>query len=75
MYYLLILQVQSQLYVHAHDVKLGPTPGNSDEIRAWLSKTTTVTIPELEKKLVEMQKLEPKEREELRKGLQSTVED
>lgn len=75
MYYLLILQVQSQLYVHAHDVKLGPTPSNSEEIRAWLGKKTTVTIPQLEKKLLEMQNLEPKQRQELRKGLQSTVED
>lgn len=75
MYYLLILQIQTQLYVHAHDVMLGPTPGNAEEIRGWLNKKSPVTIPELERKLLEMQKLKAKEIKELRKGLQRALGD
>lgn len=75
MHYLLILQVQSQLYVHAYNVKLGPTLCNAEEILGWLSKKPPTTIDELEKTGKEMQELGAKEIKELRKGLQRAIQD
>jgi len=74
-YYLLILQIQTQLYVHAYNVQMGPLPGNSEEIRGWLHKKTPISIAELEDNLREMDKLEPSKVNELRKGLKRAVRD
>jgi len=57
LYYLYILQYQTQVYVYAYDVKFGPKPSNYNEIMDLLKKKNNVTIDELKTKMDVLEKM------------------
>lgn len=73
LYYLYILQYQTQWYVHSYNVKWGPKPGNYDQIMDWLKQEEKITIEELKTKLDELGKLDEKHRLELQEGIQKVL--
>lgn len=74
LYYLYILEYQSQLYVHSYKVKFGPKPYNYNEIMDLLKKKTKVTIEELKVKIDELGKLPEKDRKSLQEGIRNILE-
>ena len=73
LYYLYILQYQSQLYVHSYNVKWGPKPGNYEEVMDWIRKKKEPTIEELKNKIDELGKLGEKERKELQESIKKIL--
>jgi len=74
LYYLYILEYQTQLYVHSYDVRWPLKPGNYEEVMSWLKKKTTITIDELKSKVAEISKLDEKHRLELQEGIQKVLQ-
>jgi len=74
LYYLYILQYQSQLYVYCYDVRWGPKPGNYDEIMALLKKNKKVTIDELKAEIDKLGKMPENDRKALQDSIKKVIE-
>lgn len=73
LYYLYVLQYQTQFYVYSYDVKFGPKPSNYDEIMNLLKKKDKVTIDELKAKVSELEKISEKDRKSLQDGIKKVL--
>jgi hypothetical protein len=73
LYYLYVLQYQTQFYVYSYDVKFGPKPSNYDEIINLLKKKDKITIDELKAKVAELEKISEKDRESLQDGIKKVL--
>ncbi len=69
LYYLNILQMQTQLYVVAYDVKFGPRPGNFQEIMDLLNGKEKLSIEEIQAKTQKIANMGLEEKETLKKQL------
>lgn len=74
LYYLYLLQYQTQVYVYSYDVKFGPKPSNYEEVMNLLKKKDKVTVDELKVKLSELEKISEKDRKSVRDGIKEVLD-
>jgi len=68
LYYIYILQYQSQFYVYLYGDEGQLRPGNQDQIMKWILKEEKLSTSEIKQKIQDLADLDKKKKKELYKG-------
>lgn len=71
--YTYILQMQTQLYIHAYDVRTGPKAGNYQEVMDLLKGKSKVSLEDIQTKTRQIENMTEVEKRELRRSLERVL--
>ena len=74
LFYLYILQMQTQLYVQGYDVHAGHM-NNYDELLEWLKGQKKISIEEIQARTREVESMDDKQKKDLQSALRKALEE